>query len=73
MAVGPLLVQVSLTAQPTAPVMAYIKIPFAWNGRLLADVYPDRMIFEPNKSDWYQTVTITPAAVTTGNYFIEVW
>lgn len=64
--------QVWLSFKPSAPVTALIKVPFAWNGRLLADVFPDRLTFSPARFDWYQQVTLQPASVTTGNYFIEV-
>jgi hypothetical protein len=64
--------QVSLAFRPSANVTVKVKVPFAWNGRLLADVYPERMTFAPHKHDWYQMLTIQPASVSTGNYFIEV-
>ena len=64
--------QVSLAFKPAANVTAQVRVPFAWNGRLLADALPDRMTFTPDKFDWYQTLTIQPSSLSTGSYFIEV-
>lgn len=68
----PLVINITLSQQPSDAVTISVTVPGAWDGTPMAEVYPSELVFTPDNWDQTQGLVLQPRPVCDGDYFVKL-